>query len=138
VDGCGGTVQGFAGCLEQQRVFYRRWVSRFTLRPEQFEMQYKVSAEKLGATNSLIRYLTPDIPRLRWAEADALTRRALLETALDVELPSNSALGRHLDPYDGKTFAWRVMDGGFRLDSRLKEGGTPLSISVHSDQSHAQ
>jgi hypothetical protein len=130
VDGCGNSVRGFAYCLAQQRWLYRTLISEFVLPPEQFDMHYKAEVGKLTNTNSLIHYFTPNISKLRWEEAYALTRRALLETAVRVARNGPSALGHRPDPYDGKQFSYTTVDGGFRLSSRLKEGEQALSISV--------
>jgi hypothetical protein len=130
VDGCGGSVHGFENCVKRQQVFYRSWYRRFKFSPEQFETKYNAEVEQLSKTNPVIRLLTPDLPRLRWAEAYSQTRRALLEALIAVRLDGTKALARHLDPYDQNPFSYISVDGGFRLESRLKENGIPLSLSV--------
>jgi hypothetical protein len=130
VDGCGGSVAGFVACANQQHSFYEAWVSRFSLPPEEFETAYKAEVEEVSKTNSIIRQFTPALPRFRWAEAYKQTRRALLQTAIAVRLDGPSALNRHPDPYDGKPFSYVPVDGGFRLESRLREDGASLSFSV--------
>lgn len=69
VDGCGGSVNGFLNCVNQQQSFYEAWASRFALPPEQFEREYKDEIEEVTRTNSVIRQFTPTLPRFRWAEA---------------------------------------------------------------------
>jgi hypothetical protein len=130
VDGCGGSVNGFVNCANQQHSFYASWALRFALAPEQFERAYKTEIEGASKANPLIRQFTPAIPRFRWAEAYIQTRRAMLETAIAVRLDGPSALNRHPDPYDGNPFSYTPLDGGFRLESRLRESATPISLSI--------
>ncbi len=129
VDGCGGSVKGFVTCANQQQSFYTSWAPRFTLPPEQFEKAYKAEIEELSRANPVIRQFTPALQRFRWAEAYNQTRRALLQAAIAVRLDGARALNQHLDPYDRNPFSYIPVDGGFRLESRLSEGGTPISLS---------
>ncbi len=130
VDGCGGSVTGFVTCANQQHSFYKAWASRFSLPPEQFETVYKAEIEEVSRANPIIQQFTPALPRFRWAEAYIQTRRALLQTAIAVRLDGPSALNRHLDPYDRNPFSYIPVDGSFRLESRLREGGTLISLSI--------
>jgi hypothetical protein len=130
VDGCGGSVKGFVNCVGQQQSFYASWAPRFVLPPEQFEKAYKAEIEEFARANPVIRQFTPALPRFRWAEANTQTRRALLQAAIAVRLDGPKALNQHLDPYDKNPFSYILVDGGFRLESRLNEGGIPISLSI--------
>ena len=130
VDGCGGSVQGYLNCVDQQHSFYLSWASRFSLPPEQFEKAYKVEFDALSKTNPVVRQFTPALSRFRWAEAYEQTRRALLRAAIDVELDGPKILNQQVDPYDKKPFSYTAADSGFRLESQLADGGTPISLSI--------
>jgi hypothetical protein len=65
VDGCGGTVNGFVNCVNQQQSFYTLLAPRFRLSPEQFETEYKAEIAELSKANPVIRVLTPALPRFR-------------------------------------------------------------------------
>lgn len=130
VQGCGDTVEGFLQCVNRQQAFYSEWVTKFDLRPEQFERDYKPRLQEVSKDNSVVRQFTPNLPRFRWAEAYCQTRRALLQAALAVRLYGPGALGGFPDPYDGKPFSYSPLDKGFRLSSRLAENGSLLSLSV--------
>jgi hypothetical protein len=130
VDGCGGSVNGFVNCVNQQQSFYTSWAPRFGFSPEQFETEYQADIAKLSKTNPVVRVLTPALPRFRWAEAYCQTRRALLQAAIAVRRDGPSTLNRHLDPYDGNPFSYSSVDGGFRLESRLKDNGIPLFLTL--------
>jgi hypothetical protein len=132
VDGCGGSVGGFAACVNQQHSFYEAWVRRFSLPPEEFERAYKAEIEQASRANPVIRQFTPALPRFRWAEAYSQTRRALLQAAIAIRLDGPCALDRHLDPYDRNPFSYIPVDSGFRLESHLREGGTSISLSIVS------
>jgi hypothetical protein len=130
VDGCGGSVKGYVDCVGQQHSFYVSWASRFILPPEQFEKAYRTEFDEVSKTNPVVRQFTPALWRFRWTEAYEQTRRALLNAAIAVRLEGPNALNQHFDPYDKKPFAYAVVDGGFRLESLLTEGGIPLSLSI--------
>jgi hypothetical protein len=130
VDGCGGTVNGFVNCVNQQQSFYTSWAPRFGFSPEQFETEYQTEIAELSKANPVIRVLTPALPRFRWAEAYCQTRRALLQAAIAVRRDGPSALNRHLDPYDGNPFSYISVDEGFRLQSRLKDNGIDLFLTI--------
>jgi hypothetical protein len=130
VDGCSGSVNGFVNCVNQQQSFYISWAPRFRLSPEQFETEYQVEIAELSKKNPLIRMLTPALQRFRWEEAYCQTRRALLHAAIAVRLHGTGALSRHLDPYDGIPFLYISVDGGFRLESLLKDNGVSLSLTI--------
>lgn len=130
VDGCGGSVQGFVNCVDQQHLFYASWAPRFALPPKEFESAYKVEFDQLSKTNSVARQFTPALPRFRWAEAYEQTRRSLLRAAIAVRLDGPEALNQDVDPFDKKPFTYRAVDGGFQLESRVTDGGIPISLSV--------
>ena len=130
IDGCGGSVKGFVNCVDQQRSFYESWAPRFTLPPEQFEKAFKVEFTELSKKNPVVRQFTPALPRFRWVEADQQTRRALLQAAIAVRLEGPEALNQHSDPYDKRPFTYTVVDGGFRLESRLTDDGIPISLLI--------
>jgi hypothetical protein len=133
VDGCGGTVKGYVGCVDQQHSFYASWAPRFALPPEEFEKAYMVEFDGLSRTNPVIRQFTPALWRFRWTEAYEQTRRALLNSAIAVRLEGPNALNQHFDPYDRRPFTHTAVDGGFRLESLLTEGGIPISLSIVLD-----
>jgi len=130
VDGCGGSVKGFRDCVDQQQAFYISWASRFALAPEEFEKAYKLEFEKLSTANPLVWQFTPFLPRFRWTEAYEQTHRALLHTAIAVRLDGPRAVSVSPDPYDRKPFTYVALGEGFRLESRLVEGGIPISLSI--------
>ena len=133
VDRCGGSVSGFVKCVQEQESFCSSWAARFSLSPEQFEKEYQSELQPLSMTNPVIRVMTPNLPRFRWAEAYTQTRRALLRAAIAVQLDGMRGLNQNPDPYDGKPFSYKSLDHGFRLESRLAQGPEPLSVSVVPD-----
>jgi hypothetical protein len=130
VDGCGGSVKGFTDCVAQQQAFYASWASRFALPPEEFEKSYKVEFDQLSRANPLVAQFTPALWRFRWTEAYQQTHRALLHTAIAVRLDGPRAVGVSPDPYDRKPFTYIALGEGFRLESRLVDGGIPISLSI--------
>jgi hypothetical protein len=45
-------------------------------------------------------------------------------------LEGAQGLTHHVDPHDKEPFTYTVLDGGFRLESRLIADGTPISLSI--------
>jgi hypothetical protein len=133
VDGCGGSVSGFMHCIKQQQTFYVTWESRFNLPLQEFEAEYRAELAALAKTNSIVRLLTPDLPRFRWTEAYTATRRALLRAAIATRKDGRAGADRFPDPYDGKPFSYESVDGGFRLESHLKDGNAPISLTILSN-----
>jgi hypothetical protein len=130
VDGCGGSVKGYVTCVHQQHTFYASWASRFALPPDQFEKIYKAEFGELAKNNPVVWQFTPSLPRFRWVEEYEQTRRALLYTAIAIRLEGSQGLNHHFDPHDKKPFTYTVLDGGFRLESRLIADGTAISLSI--------
>jgi hypothetical protein len=129
VDGCGGGAAGVSRCIEQQEAFYRTVAHQFGSPAQQFEKWYSGEFDALSRKNPIIRTFTPALPRFRWTDAYAATRRALLSAAIAVQSGGPKLLAQHRDPYDGKPFSYVAVEHGFRLESNLKENGSPLSIS---------
>ena len=119
-------------CVQELRPWYRHWIADFSLPPEHFAKEYEKRTATLAKTNPVFRWLTPSMPRLRWAEACRQTQRALLKAAVAVQCEGPVALARHLDPYDGHAFSYTAFEGGFRLESRLKLREKPLTVDVGS------
>jgi hypothetical protein len=137
VQQCGGTIQGMEGCIEQQRGFYSRWMPLFRIPPEDFERRYTTDFAKSSARNPVIAMFTPNLSRLRWVQAYQDTRRALLGAAVAVQISGANALADQRDPYDQSSFTYLHLQHGFRIESRLKENGVPLSLTVQSSPTSA-
>jgi hypothetical protein len=133
VDGCGSSVQGFDDCLNQQRAFYEVWIARFSEPPAQFESEYNLQLAKSAAANPIIRFFTPALPRLRWAEAYSRTRRTLLLAAIAVQIDGPAALARFNDPYQSDILAYIPLEHGFRLESELADEGGSIGLSIQPE-----
>ena len=130
VDGCGGSVRGFAKCMDQQRSFYESWLARFSLPPERFEKDYNQQWQSGSDPNPFILHYTVALPRLRWAEAYAKARRRLLRAAIAVRLDGPAALVRFNDPYQSDLFSYVPLEHGFRLESDLADETGPIGLTI--------
>jgi hypothetical protein len=130
LDSCGGTADGIVRRVEELRSRYAGWARRFALPPEQFEKEYAAEATELAKKNPVFRLLTPSVARIRWTAAYRQTQRALLRAAIAAQQSGAEVLNRYPDPYDGQRFEYLRTEGGFRLQSRLKQNGKPLVISI--------
>jgi hypothetical protein len=132
IDGCGGSVEGLRTCIRKQSEFYADWSARWTEPPSQFEADYNNAFLIASRDNPIVAKFTPSLPRLRWAEAYSQTRWILLKAAIAVERDGVTALSAFPDPSTGAEFTFSRLEGGFRLESQVKEDGAPLSIIVQN------
>jgi hypothetical protein len=116
---CGGTAEGVLKCAEETRKCYRRMATKLDLPVDQFEKEWQLEETKL-ASNPVFKVLFPAIERVRWIQARMDVRRALLSTALAVQLDGSEALTNHPDPVVGGPFDYVPFGGGFELRSKLK------------------
>jgi hypothetical protein len=127
---CGGTAAGVVRFAEETRSSYERMAEKMDLPPDQFEKEAEREVKK-GDSNPVFKLLFPAIARVRWAQARADVRRALVSAALAVRLDGPAALKAHPDPVAGGPFEYVAFDGGFELRSKVK--GTddkPLALTV--------
>lgn len=132
IDGCGGSVEGLRICIRKQSEFYAEWKSRWSETPGEFEADYNAAFITASRSNPIIAEFTPSLSRLRWAEAYSQTRSMLLRAAIAVQRDGASALDAILDPSTGARFTYSRQERGFRLESQVKDNGTPLSITVQN------
>lgn len=132
IDGCGGSVESLRICIRKQSGFYTDWNSRWSEPPAQFEAEYNNAFLTASRDNPIIAKFTPSLSRLRWAEAYSQTRWMLLRAAIALERDGATALSAFLDPSTGAPFTYYRQEGGFRLESQVKDNGMLLSINVRS------
>jgi len=130
IDSCGGSVESLRACIRKQSEFYEKWSSRWSDPPAKFEADYNNAFFTASLNNPIVAEFTPPLPRLRWAEAYSQTRWMLLRAAIVVERDGATALGAFPDPSTGAEFTYSRQEGGFRLESQVKDHGTLLSITV--------
>ena len=130
VDGCGGSADGFQKCISQQDDLFALIVAKFNLKPEEFEKVYSARLAELSVTNTVVKRFTPMMSRLRWAEAQTQTRRAILRAAIAVCQDGSKTLSQHLDPYDNLTFAYIPTSGGFTLTSQLRDDSNQIALVI--------
>ena len=132
IDSCSGSAEGLRTCIRKQSEFYAVWNSRWSLPPAQFEADYNNAFLSASHNNPIVAKFTPSLARLRWAEAYSQTRWMLLIAAIAVERDGATALGAFPDPSTGAEFTYSRQEGGFRLESQVKDNDTLLSISVQN------
>jgi hypothetical protein len=132
VDGCGGSVESLRTCIRKQSEFYADWSARWSESPAQFEADYNNAFLIASRDNPIVARFTPSLSRLRWAEAYSQTRWILLKAAIAVERDGATALSAFPDPSTGAEFTYSRQEGGFRLESQVKDNGALLSITVQN------
>jgi hypothetical protein len=87
------------------------------------------SANQTG--NPVFSVFFPAMVNVRRAIARVEVRRAMLLTALDVQLEGEVALKNHADPVMGGLFESVPFEGGYELRSKLKaRDDKPLTLTV--------
>jgi hypothetical protein len=139
---CGGTAEGMLRFVEEMRSSYEALAKKMELPPRRFAVELE-GEEKRQAGNPVFKALFPAFGRMRWLQARADVRRALLSAAIDVQLNGPQALKDHADPVAGGSFEYAAFPDGFELRSKLQmdepiraklrvaEGETkPLTLTV--------
>jgi hypothetical protein len=105
--------------VEETRACYKRMATKLDLPPDEFTKELDREV-KNQAANPVFKTLFPGLDKVRWAQARADVRRALLSAALAVQLDGPGALKDHPDPVAGGPFEYAAFEGGFELRSRWK------------------
>ena len=116
---CGGTSDGVVKMAEETRPSYTLTAKMLELPLDQFEKEFQLEAKK-QAGNPVFKTFFPAVSSMRRSQARADVRRALLATALDVQLDGPDALKNHPDPVVGGPFELVAFEGGFELRSKFK------------------
>jgi hypothetical protein len=119
LEACGGTSDGVLKMAEETRPCYMLAAKMLELPLDQFEKEFELEARE-RAVNPVFKTFFPPVSNLRRSQARADVRRALLATALDVQLDGPDALKNHPDPVVGGPFEWVAFEGGFELRSKFK------------------
>jgi hypothetical protein len=128
IDACGGTKEGFLKHLEALRDLDRLLAQKLDLDFAQSEKAINEIVAQ-NAANPLLPLIVPSVTNVRRAQAKSDIRRALLETAIDIQLHGRDALKNHTDPVTHMTFEIADFTGGFELRSSWKQ--TPaLNLTV--------
>jgi hypothetical protein len=129
LEACGGTKAGFLKHLEELKPAYALVAPKLDLPLDQSEKEIERVSKDLAA-NPLFKVLFPSALACRRAQARTEIRRALLATAIDMQLNGRDALKNHLDPVTSVPFEMVSFDGGFELLSTRIQPPIPLTLSV--------
>jgi hypothetical protein len=116
---CGGTAEGMLRFVEAMRSSYVTLAKKLDLPPDQFATELE-REERRQAGNPVFKALFPAMGRVRWLQARADVRRALLSAAIAVQLHGPEVLKKHPDPVAGGSFEYAAFPGGFELRSKLQ------------------
>ncbi len=125
---CGGTKEAVLKQLDDLQTVYAALAQILDLDLEQAEAQSKQLAAQ-HAGNPFYPLIVADVPNCKRAQARTEVRRALLATAIDVQLNGRDALKNHADPVTHTPFEMTDFPGGFELRSTWKQP-LPLTLTV--------
>ena len=130
IEECGGTPEGVLRFAEETRASYKRTIKMLSRPLDQFEKEFESEGAKQSA-NPVYKIFFPAVANVRRAQARIEARRALLTTALAVQLDGRDALKNHPDPIIGGPFEYVPIPGGFELRSKFKaRDNKPITLIV--------
>jgi hypothetical protein len=106
-------------------------LAKFVARPrDQFETQYPVFRERAKAANPLAGVILPAVDSLLAKERRSEARLAMLMAAIAVGQGGADKLKDCPDPFGDGAFAYRPLDKGFELQSKLTFEGQPVTLKA--------
>jgi hypothetical protein len=130
IEECGGTPEDVRRLAEETRTSYKRTVKMLSQPLDQFEKEFESEGAKQSA-NPVYKVFFPAVVNVRRAQARIEARRALLMTALAVQLDGRDALKNHPDPIVGGPFECVPIPNGFELRSKFKaRDNKPVTLTV--------
>jgi hypothetical protein len=116
---------------EAARPLYEEMIAGAALGPEKLEAAWREIEVRLKAPEmALARMMLPGVVRIRQTEMRYQARAAMFTVALDMVRRGADALGQRRDPFGDGPFAYRKLDGGFELESKLRFEGKPVTLGV--------
>ncbi len=95
-----------------------------------FDVRYPEFAAKAQASASLAGYILPTMDKFVASGRRNEAQRALFKAAIAVVRRGPDALGQFPDPFGDGPFAYRALDRGFELKSRLDVNGRQVTLTV--------
>ena len=129
VEGCGGTKTGFLKYLDEMQGAYAIAAQKLDMSLAHSETEID-RLTKENAANPLFAAVFPSVLACRRAQARSAIRRALLETAIDIQLNGRDALKNYADPVMGGPFELTAFDGGYELRSSWQQKPVRLTLTV--------
>jgi hypothetical protein len=96
----------------------------------EFDARYPAFVAQVKAAGPLARFVLPNMDQIVPAARRNQVRVALFQAALAVVQEGSEALRRFQDPSGGGPFAYRALDKGFELKSKLLHHGKPVTLAV--------
>jgi hypothetical protein len=129
---CGGTAKGVLRRAEEARAPVAALAKKLDLAPAPSDGEWEREVKKRSG-NPVFKVFAPVLQSVRWRQAQAHVRRALLAAAVAVQLEGKGALKKHPDPLVGGQFEYVAFKGGFELRSRWKPDerfAEPVALTV--------
>ena len=95
-----------------------------------FDAQYPEFIKNAKASASLSGYLLPSLDKYVATVRRNETQRALFQAAIAVVRGGPDALKEVPDPFGDGPFAYRALDKGFELKSKLLFKGQPVTLTA--------
>lgn len=109
---------------------YDEMIALHALPLDDFEKKMPDLGTRLEKAGPLTQLCVPVLSRVRQFDVETQVRFQMYRAAIGVLLEGPDSLKRYPDPYDGKTFGYKVTDDGFVLTSNLKRDPTSPKLRV--------
>jgi hypothetical protein len=114
---CNGSADGVLKVAEAVRPSYGLLAKKLDVPLDEFQKVFEC-VESKQAGNPVFKLCLSALDRMRWLQARAGVRRAMLSAALAVQLDGRDALKDYSDPVVGGPFVYVAFEGGFELRSK--------------------
>jgi hypothetical protein len=127
-----GPAEGAIKKLEDLFPYYDELANLVALPWSEFDAKYAEFAKRTKSENVLAGFFIPAIDRVVAAERRSEAQMALFKAALAVVEGGPDKLKDIKDPFGDGPFAYRALDKGFELKSKLLFKGQPVMLAVGS------
>lgn len=130
---CGGSAEGLIKLADEGRPYYESLAKKTSMPPGEFAKLMDTEMKRIEK-NPVARMVFPALTKCQQLEARLLSRRAMLDAAIAIQVGGRDALNGHPDPYGNGPFAYLAFEGGYTLQSKLQLQDKPISLTVGKRQ----
>jgi hypothetical protein len=121
--------------MEKFQSTYDELAELAALPPAEFDARYSEFARRANAASPVASVMLPAMEKTVAAQRRCETRMAMLLAAIAVVEGGPEKLADVKDPFGDGPFAYRKLETGFELSSKLLEDGKPVTLTVGQKKS---
>lgn len=121
--------------MEKFQSTYDELAKLEALPPAEFDARYPEFAKRANAASPIAKVMLPVMEKTVETQRRSEARLAMLLAAIAVVESGPEKLANIKDPFGNGPFAYRKLDTGFELSSKLLEEGKPVTLTVGQKKS---